>query len=96
MIKKIKLLLITMFIMTFVNTVHSAQKDCSVFSHKIDINICEAKNRQDSSKVSTTTAEVSDVGDNKITGIFKKIGNSLKLKKHKKFRDAGDKQKIII
>ncbi len=95
MINKIKITLIVSTIVLLSSNVNSAQKDCSVFKHKFDRNICEAQNRENlndttsSSASSSASSSVSNAGE-KASGFFKKIGSKLKLKKHKKFREQGD------
>ena len=88
MINKLKLVFIASTLVFFSGIANSAQKDCSVFKHKFDRNICEAQNAEGQNS-STTTSSASNVGE-KTTGFFKKIGSTLKLKKHKKFREQGD------
>ena len=88
MIKKLKLVFIVSTLVFFSGIANSAQKDCSVFKHTFDRNICEAQNAE-SQNSGTTTSSASNAGE-KTTGFFKKIGSKLKLKKHKKFRDQGD------
>ena len=87
MINKIKLIIISTIVMLFVSNANAA-KDCSVFSHAIDIKICEAKNLQSENASSTASSESLDVS--KATGFFKKIGSKLNLKKHKTTREQGD------
>ena len=92
MINKVKIIFIASTIVLLSSNVNSAQKDCSVFKHKFDRNICEAQNRESLNNTGTTSSASSSVSNagEKASGFFKKIGSKLKLKKHKKFREQGD------
>jgi hypothetical protein len=93
MIKKINVILTSTVLMLFITNVNSAQKDCSVFKHKVDRSICLAQNLEASNTVenSSSSSSISSSGiAEKSTGFLKKIGSTLKLKKHKKFREQGD------
>jgi len=81
--KKFSIIFVTSVLMLFSSNVYSAQKDCSAFTHKIDIKICEAKNRQSAG----TTDQISE---NEGTGFFKKLSKKLNLSNKKKFREVGD------
>ena len=81
--KKFSIIFVTSVLMLFSSNVYSAQKDCSAFTHKIDIKICEAKNKQ-----STSTTD--KVSKNNGTGFFKKLSKKLNLNDNKKFRQVGD------
>ena len=87
MINKIKLIIISTILILFVSNANAA-KDCSAFTHAIDIKICEAKNLEAGNVSSTTSSGSIDVS--KATGFFKKIGSKLNLKKHKTTREQGD------
>ena len=85
--KKIKVLLLTT-VMTLLVTNSYAAKDCSAFTHALDIKICEARNAQAPDENNTSTTESSSKG--KVSGFFGNIAKSIKLKKHKKYREVGD------
>ena len=85
--KKIKVLFLTT-VMTLLVTNAYAAKDCSAFTHALDIKICEARNTQGTNDINTSTTESSVKG--KVSGFFGNIANTLKLKKHKKYREVGD------
>ena len=81
--KKFKIIFVTSVLMLFSSNVYSAQKDCSAFTHKIDIKICEAKNQE-------STSSTNQGSENKATGFFKKLSKKLNLSDNKKFRQVGD------
>ena len=85
--KKIKVLFLTT-VMTLLVTNAYAAKDCSAFTHAVDIKICEARNAQAPDENNTSTTESSAKG--KIGSFFGNIAKKVKLKKHKKFREVGD------
>ena len=93
MINKLKIIFAASCMLLLINNVNAATKDCSVFSHAFDKNICERKNLEEANKsnssTSSSSSKISD-GSNKVTGFFKKVGSTLKLKKQKKFREQGD------
>ena len=95
MINKIKIMILASCLTLFVSNANAAQKDCSVFSHAFDRNICEKRNLEEannnSSSVtsSSSSSKISD-GSNKVTGFFKNVGSKLKLKSQKKYREKGD------
>ena len=93
MINRIKIMILASCLTLFVSNTNAAQKDCSVFSHAFDRNICERRNLEEANNSSATSSssssKISD-GSNKVTGFFKKVGSKLKLKSQKKYREKGD------
>ena len=85
MIKKFKFILISTFLILFASNAYSAQKDCSAFTHKLDIKICEAQNLESVNKNASTKDS-----ENKGGGFFSKIVKKLNLKDNQKFRKVGD------
>ena len=79
-----KLIFVTIIIMLFSSNVYSAQKNCSAFTHKIDIKICEARNLE-------STNQTAGLDGEKVGGFFNKLKKKLNLKDSKKFRQVGDK-----
>ena len=84
--KTLKIIFVTTVLTLFASNSYSA-RDCSAFTHKIDIKICEARNLEDANKTVSTGSNNSG----KVKGFFNKISNKLNLKDNKKFREVGDK-----
>ena len=79
-----RLIFVTIIIMLFSSNEYSAQKNCSAFTHKIDIKICEARNLE-------STNQTAGLDSEKVGGFFNNLKKKLNLKDSKKFRQVGDK-----
>ena len=88
----IKIFLTTILIVIFSGKIALAQKDCSVFKHKFDRNICIAQNAETdkNQETSSTSTNVISDANNKTTSFLKKIGSKFNFKKNKMFRETGD------
>jgi len=87
--KNVKLIFITTILTLLISSANSAQKDCSVYTHAFDRTICEKRNTN-AENSNDTTMDTSGSSGNKVSGFFNKFSDVLKLKKHKKLREAGD------
>ena len=86
--KKIKIIFTTLTLVLLTSNVYSAQKDCSVFKHKVDKKICEAQNLENSRNTSSS-GSVSE-SSNKASSFLKKVKSKFSLKNKELFRKQGD------